>query len=136
MTVAAGDLVAVHDAARPFASAALLGRLAAAAADCGGALPALPVVDTTVRRDPDSGAVTYLPRAELRAVQTPQVFRWAPFREVHRAAHERGADATDDGGLMAAAGHPLRLVDGEAENVKITTPEDLDRLARRTGDDR
>jgi len=129
------DLVAIHDAARPFASAELLGRLAEAAAEQGGALPAVEVVDTTVRYDAEFGIVDYLPRSELRAVQTPQVFRWDPFLEVHRSAHDSGADATDDGGLMAAAGHPPRLVEGEAENIKITTPEDLEALEELMGDD-
>ncbi len=131
---APGDLVAVHDAARPFASAELLERLAAAASTHGGALPAVPVVDTTIRFDETSGTIDYLPRAELRAVQTPQVFGWEAFYETHRRAHEIGSDTTDDGGLMAAAGHLPVLVEGELENIKVTTPDDLEALEELMGD--
>ena len=131
---AADDLVAVHDAARPFASAELLGRLAEAAARSGGALPVLPVVDTTILCDPRNQSITYLPRADLRAVQTPQVFLWNTFFDVHRKARSSGAVATDDGGLMAAAGHAPVLVEGETENIKITTPEDLEALEELMGD--
>ena len=121
------DLVAVHDAARPLADHALLDRLLAAAAAHGGAVPCVPVTDTTVRVGAD-GRLAYLPRAELRGVQTPQVFRWEEFLAAHRAAAARGESFTDDGGLMAAAGRPPVLVDGDARNAKITTAADLDAL--------
>ncbi|MDO9172725.1 MAG: IspD/TarI family cytidylyltransferase, partial [bacterium] len=123
------DLVAVHDAARPWVTAELVGRLAAAAAAHGGAVPGVEVTDTIVALDDagDDGArgLRYLPRAGLRALQTPQVFRWRPFLEAHRWARATGAAFTDDGGLLAARGLPPVLVPGEPGNRKITTAEDL-----------
>ncbi len=137
--VAAHDLVAVHDAARPFATRQLLQRVAAAAAAHGAAVPGVPVHDTVVRLDgerDDCAGAAYLPRAELRALQTPQVFRWAPFLAAHRRAREEGLDFTDDGGLLAACGLPPVVVAGEADNWKVTTDADLARaeeLLRRRG---
>ncbi|MBK6901191.1 MAG: 2-C-methyl-D-erythritol 4-phosphate cytidylyltransferase [bacterium] len=123
------DLVAVHDAARPWVTAELVARLAAAAADHGGAVPGVEVTDTVVALDDpgDDGAcgLRYLPRAGLRALQTPQVFRWRPFLEAHRWARASGAAFTDDGGLLAARGLPPVLVPGEPGNLKVTTAEDL-----------
>ncbi|MBK7701384.1 MAG: 2-C-methyl-D-erythritol 4-phosphate cytidylyltransferase [bacterium] len=132
-----GDLVAVHDAARPWVTAELIGRLAAAAAAHGGAVPGVEVTDTIVALDdPDDGAcgLRYLPRDGLRALQTPQVFRWRPFLEAHRWARASGAAFTDDGGLLAARGLPPVLVPGEPGNRKITTAEDLAAARARAGD--
>ncbi len=123
------DLVAVHDAARPFASAELLMRLASAADRHGGAVPGVDVSDSTIEVPEGDGPARYLDRARLRAVQTPQVFRWAPFFAVHAAARESDDSRTDDGGLMAAAGAPPVVVEGEAANWKITDAADLARAA-------
>jgi 2-C-methyl-D-erythritol 4-phosphate cytidylyltransferase/2-C-methyl-D-erythritol 2,4-cyclodiphosphate synthase len=119
------DLVAVHDAARPFASGTLLDSLAVAAMANGGAIPGVPVPDTTVQVQ--GGAATYLQRETLLAVQTPQVFQWANFEVAHRWAHEAGQDFTDDGGLLAAQGHLPAVVPGEAGNWKVTSNSDWER---------
>ena len=124
---AASDLVAIHDAARPFASAALLARLVAAAAARGGAVPGVPVPDTIVHRE--QGRARDLTRDELLAVQTPQVFRWEQLREAHAWAAASGVAFTDDGGLLAARGHDPAVVDGEIANWKITTEGDWRRAA-------
>ena len=123
------ELVAIHDAARPFASAALLGRLVAAAAENGSAVPGIPVIDTVVQTadSPGSAPVRYLPRETLSAVQTPQVFRWDLCLEAHRWAAAQGAEFTDDGGLLAARGHPPVVVPGEQENWKVTTEAQWER---------
>ncbi len=127
---AADDLVAVHDAARPFASHHLLNRVAAAAATHGAAVPGVDVPDTIVQiQEHGSGAQSqvsarYLDRAELQAVQTPQVFRWQPFLAAHRWAHESAQVFTDDGGLLAERGLRPLVVMGEPENWKITTESD------------
>jgi len=113
------DLVAVHDAARPFASADLLLRVARAATRSGGAVPGIPVPDTIVQTGKE-GAV-YLDRTSLSAVQTPQVFRWDTFHQAHAWAAESGAEFTDDGGLMALRGHPPEVITGEQANWKVTT---------------
>lgn len=118
------DLVAVHDAARPFATVDLLGRLVAAAAEHGGAVPGIPVADTIIQSGTGEGSVQYLSRSTLNAVQTPQVFRWGQFSAAHRWAATAGVDWTDDGGLLAERGHPPVVVLGEPENWKITTTAD------------
>jgi len=118
----ADDLVAVHDAARPFASADLLVRLVGAAAEAGGAVPGIPVPDTIVRSE--AGAAIYLERSFLLAVQTPQIFRWDIFQAAHNWAAEAGVDYTDDGSLLAVRGHPPVVIPGEQGNWKVTTNGD------------
>ncbi|MDE7240684.1 2-C-methyl-D-erythritol 4-phosphate cytidylyltransferase [Desulfovibrio sp.] len=120
--------VLIHDAARPFVSAALVRRICAALAeDAPAVIPGLPVTDTIKLVDaaaPELVAET-LPRHRLRAVQTPQGFDAALLREAHERARDGDAPATDDAALMEACGHPVRIIPGEAENVKITNPQDL-----------
>lgn len=116
------DLVAVHDAARPFASADLLNRLGLTARESGGAVPGIPVPDTIVQAG--KGTAEYLERSSLYAVQTPQVFRWDQFYAAHAWAAEVGKDFTDDGGLMAARGHSPVVIPGEQGNWKVTTNGD------------
>jgi 2-C-methyl-D-erythritol 4-phosphate cytidylyltransferase len=121
------EIVVVHDAARPAASPALFAAVVAAVrAGADGAIPGVAVVDTIKRVEGDL-VVETLDRASLVAVQTPQAFR----ASVLRSAHAGAGDATDDGALVEAAGGRVVVVPGEPENVKVTTPADLDRLARR-----
>lgn len=124
------QVVVVHDAARPLASASLFAAvvepLRAAAtgphAELDGVICAVPVADTLKRVGSDGVTVTgTLERAELVAVQTPQAFR----AEVLRRAHAAGADATDDAALVEAIGGIVRVVPGEASNMKLTVPADL-----------
>ena len=124
---ASRDLIAVHDAARPFASAGLLDRLATAAAASGGAVPGVPVPDTIAQAT--AVGASYLERSTLVAVQTPQVFRWGIFQAAHAWADSKGLDFTDDGSLMASRGHTPEVVPGEQENWKVTTAGDWRRAA-------
>ena len=114
------DLVVIHDAARPFASADLVTRTIAAAAGSGAALAALGARDT-VKRAIDHVVRETLDRQTIYLAQTPQAFR----REVLRDALALKQDATDEAALAERAGHAVTIVDGEASNIKITTPEDL-----------
>lgn len=110
-------VVVVHDAARPLAGAALFGAVVdAVVAGADAALPGAAVVDTVRRRE--GGA---LDRDELVAVQTPQAFRAGALR----AAHGGAPEATDDVGLVEAAGGSVVVVDGDPRNRKITEPADL-----------
>jgi 2-C-methyl-D-erythritol 4-phosphate cytidylyltransferase len=110
-------VIVVHDAARPLAGAGLFAAVVAAVdAGADGAVPAVPVTDTL--RRVDGGAVD---RDTLVAVQTPQAFA-APAL---RAAHAGGAEATDDAGLVEAAGGRVVIVRGDPHNLKITVAEDL-----------
>jgi 2-C-methyl-D-erythritol 4-phosphate cytidylyltransferase / 2-C-methyl-D-erythritol 2,4-cyclodiphosphate synthase len=122
------DIVLVHDAARPFASAGLIGRAIAAAQKTGAAIPVLPVTDTVKRVD-DAGAVeATLDRAALRLVQTPQAFAFPALLEAHRRAAAQGRnDFTDDAALAEWAGMKVTVFAGEPGNIKLTTPEDYAR---------
>jgi 2-C-methyl-D-erythritol 4-phosphate cytidylyltransferase len=118
---ATAEIVAVHDAARPLARLGLWQAvLDAVAAGADGAIPAAPVTDTVKEVGPGGRLVT-LDRSRLVAVQTPQAFR----AEVLRRAHLAGLDASDDAALVEAAGGRLVLVDGPADNLKVTSPLDL-----------
>ena len=120
------DLVLVHDAARPFASAALISRGIAAARARGAAIPALAIADTVKTVDP-SGVVTgTIERAQLRLVQTPQAFGFATLLEAHQRARAAGReDFTDDAALAEWAGIKVGTFAGEAANVKLTTADDF-----------
>lgn len=119
------ELVAVHDAARALVPPALVRRVVEALTeDWDAVAPALPVVDTIKRVDPDDGRVVEtVSRATLRAVQTPQVFRRDLLQRLHAEAH--GADATDDLLLVEQAGGRVLLVDGDERNLKVTTRGDV-----------
>ncbi|MFN2609191.1 MAG: 2-C-methyl-D-erythritol 4-phosphate cytidylyltransferase [Acidimicrobiales bacterium] len=115
------DVVVVHDAARPLATASLFRSVVAAVLDgADGAVPGVPLADT-VKRVQDGAVVATLDRADLVAVQTPQAFRAAALRQ----AHAGGGDATDDAALVEASGGRVVVVVGEATNVKLTAPGDL-----------
>ena len=118
-------LLAVQDGARPLVTPELIDRVITAAARCGAAAPALAVKDTikTVRED---GAVAEtLERDVLRAVQTPQVFEASLLKAALQSALESGAVVTDDCSAVERLGKAVFLVEGEEENLKITTPVDL-----------
>ena len=119
------SIVAVHDAARPCASAGLVRRVIEAAKRSGAAIPAVEVVDTIKEVD-EAGVVTRSPaRERLRAVQTPQAFSAGLLREAYRAAGDGRRAATDDASLVERLGRPVVVVEGERGNIKITVPEDL-----------
>ena len=120
------DLVLVHDAARPFLSAAVIDRLITALATHDGAVPVLPVADTLVNAD---GA--NVPRDALRRVQTPQAFRFVTLAAAHRAW--RGGEATDDAQMVRALGGSVALVQGDTMLEKITYPGDIAAAEARLG---
>src|SRR5262249_26956716 len=119
------DVVLVHDAARPFASAALVSQAIAAAAN-GAAVPVLPVVDTVKIVD-GAGTITgTVDRGLLRVVQTPQAFGFELLLAAHRRAMAAGRDDfTDDAALAEWAGLKVTTFAGEVGNVKLTTAWDF-----------
>jgi 2-C-methyl-D-erythritol 4-phosphate cytidylyltransferase/2-C-methyl-D-erythritol 2,4-cyclodiphosphate synthase len=127
------DVVLVHDAARPFVTAGLIARCIDAAASFGGVIAAVPVVDTVkqVEPDPQAPIVTgTVPRETIYLAQTPQAFQRQVLAEAI-AAGRAGAEGTDEAALAERAGHRVRVVEGEAANVKITTAADLERAQGR-----
>jgi 2-C-methyl-D-erythritol 4-phosphate cytidylyltransferase/2-C-methyl-D-erythritol 2,4-cyclodiphosphate synthase len=122
------SIVLVHDAARPLASAALVDRALAAVAATGAAVPVIALRDTVKRVDEFGKVVSTLDRNELRAVQTPQAFFFAPFIEAHRRASKAGLDDfPDDAALAEWAGIAVATFAGEAGNLKLTTADDFAR---------
>lgn len=119
------DVVVIHDAARPFVSDRVIRESIAVAAESGAAVVALPAVDT-VKRAVDRVIVSTLPREEIYLAQTPQAFQ----TRVLQAALALEGDATDEAMLAEQAGHSVRIVPGDALNMKITTPADLALAAR------
>ena len=133
---AGAGVVAVHDAARPFASTALFEAVVEAVrAGADAAVPVLPLVDT-VKRVREGSIVGTEPRDELALAQTPQACRAQLLRDALAKADEAGLDFTDDAGLLEWAGASIRTVAGERRNFKITTREDLARAERVLGDRR
>jgi 2-C-methyl-D-erythritol 4-phosphate cytidylyltransferase len=120
------ELVLIHDAARPFASAGLIRRVAEAAAQSGAAVPGLPVVDTLKRVSAEGRIESTVDRRNLVTVQTPQGFKTAVLRQAYQRAWQENRTATDDAGLVELAGQPVTVVEGEAGNFKITRPYDLE----------
>jgi 2-C-methyl-D-erythritol 4-phosphate cytidylyltransferase / 2-C-methyl-D-erythritol 2,4-cyclodiphosphate synthase len=122
------DIVLVHDAARPFASASLITRAIAAAEKTGAAIPALPVTDTVKRIDSTGTIEATLDRNSIRLVQTPQAFAFPALFDAHRRALAQGRDDfTDDAALAEWAGIKVSVFAGEPGNIKFTTPEDFAR---------
>lgn len=123
------DLVLIHDAARPFASDALICRAISAATEHGAAVPALALTDTVKLVDGDGFSSSGPDRARLRTVQTPQSFRYDLILRAHRAAADID-HLTDDAAVAEAAGHKVATFPGEVSNVKLTTAEDFTRAER------
>ena len=114
-------LVAVQDAVRPLGSVKLIRRTAALAAEQGSAVPVVAATDSY--RTVEAEESHTLDRSSLRIVQTPQCFRTDLLREAYRT--DFNPAFTDDASVVEAAGHRVRLCDGERHNIKITTPEDF-----------
>jgi len=126
------EIVVVHDAVRPLITRRLIDAVLRAAAAEGAAICALPITETVKRVRAERVEVT-LDRSELWAVQTPQAFRADLLREAHEKARRDGVIGTDDAMLVERLGHPVRVVRGLVENVKITTPADLRRARSLAG---
>ena len=118
------EIVIVHDAVRPFAGARLVAAVAAAAAESGGALAAVPV-DETLKSVWKGNVVETVDRSRLWSAQTPQGFRTEVLRAAHVKAVNEGFEATDDAQLVERYEGRVVVVPGSRTNLKITYPEDL-----------
>jgi 2-C-methyl-D-erythritol 4-phosphate cytidylyltransferase len=121
------EIVAVHDAVRPFVTPERISAVIARAREIGAAILALPATDTI--KEVDDGLIRRtLDRRRVWRAQTPQAFRYYRLMRanyVARAADLPPAQATDDSFLVERLGAPVAVVEGMANNIKITTPEDL-----------
>jgi 2-C-methyl-D-erythritol 4-phosphate cytidylyltransferase len=118
-------IVAVHDAARPFATAAMIDRVIAEARKGHGAAPGIPVVDTLKRADDHNRVTETVSRAGLWRIQTPQAFPRDLIERAHADARAAGIDATDDASLCERLGIPVVLVPGSERAMKITSEADF-----------
>ncbi len=123
---APADLLVVHDGVRPFITGAVVREVAEAAERFGAASCGLPVRET-VKRAREGFVEATVDRDGLWLVQTPQAFRRTLLWEAHEKARRDGFLGTDDAVLVERLGAPVRMVAGPAENLKITTPDDLAR---------
>ena len=122
-------LVVVHDAARPFATAALVSRAIEAVEESGAAVPGLAVTDTVKALGADGFVGETLDRNRLRLIQTPQAFAFEPLLDAHRRAAAAGHhDFTDDAALAEWAGIKVKVFVGDPGNVKITDAQDFSRI--------
>lgn len=119
------DLVLIHDGARPLVTPELVRTGLAAARARGAAVPALPVADTIKTVDAAGRIVATPDRAALRAVQTPQVFRYDLLLRAYNEAGSARATCTDDAMLLERLGLPVATFPGDPRNLKVSTPADL-----------
>jgi 2-C-methyl-D-erythritol 4-phosphate cytidylyltransferase/2-C-methyl-D-erythritol 2,4-cyclodiphosphate synthase len=128
------EICLIHDAARPFADAALIGRAIEAGLAYGAAVPGVTPTDTMKRVDPRGLVVETVDRASLRTIQTPQAFGFKRLKDTHQAAELAGLDSfTDDGQLAEWAGLSVHVFAGDPLNMKVTHPLDFAEAERRLG---
>ena len=125
-----GSLVAVHDGVRPFVSEEVIRSSFEAAREHGAAIPVVPVVETVRQLYPsltgeglEERPSATIDRSRLRLVQTPQTFQLDILLRAYEQPYRESF--TDDASVVEALGHPITLVEGNRENIKITTPFDL-----------
>ncbi|WP_457637149.1 2-C-methyl-D-erythritol 4-phosphate cytidylyltransferase [Oceanithermus sp.] len=121
---ARGEVVLVHDAARPFVVRKVIDGLLEAVARSGAAVPVVPLPDTLIESEEGRYGVA-LDRSRYALVQTPQAFFREVLAEAHQLARARGFYATDEAQLVRELGYPVELVPGDRRMFKITYPEDL-----------
>ena len=119
-------IVAVHDGARPLVTSGLIARGIELARESGAAIAAVPARDTVKQAEGDPPVIRAThDRASIWLAQTPQVFDRALLQRAHEQAESSAQHATDDAALVEALGHDVRIYEGSAQNIKVTTREDL-----------
>src|ERR1700734_1708754 len=128
VTLAADDIVLVHDAVRPFVTAEIIREVIEAAVKYGAAIAGLPAVDTVkqVERTAEGALIkATLPRAGVVMAQTPQGFRYEVIKKAFDEASADGFLGTDEASLVERSGHDVAVVMGSPRNIKITAPGDM-----------
>jgi 2-C-methyl-D-erythritol 4-phosphate cytidylyltransferase len=124
LTSAESELIVIHDAARPFATAEMFSSCIAAAAQSVGSIVAIPVADT-LKQVENGTVISTAPRDGLWQAQTPQAFRRKLLIRAHQQAIRERITVTDDAHLCEYLGVKLQVIQGSVSNLKITTPDDL-----------
>ena len=122
------DIVLIHDGARPFVSYRLIQESAAAALEFGASVPGIQPTDTQKEIDENGFITRHLVRSRLAAVQTPQCFEFSKLLEAHKKALSDGKEYTDDTEIWGTYCGPVKVIEGEVKNIKITWPGDLEAL--------
>jgi len=125
-----GELVAVHDGARPLIAPEQISRCCRVAAEHGAAASARRLTETVKRADASRMVKESVDRDDLWIMETPQVFRLSLLRSAYQAIIARGALVTDEVSAIQETGHPVHLVENSSPNPKITLPGDLALAAR------
>ena len=123
------DIVLVHDAVRPFVTSQMIHDVVEAARRYGAAIVGVPAVDTVkqVERTAEGALIkATIPREKIVMAQTPQGFRYSVLRKAFDEAAADGFIGTDEASLVERSGQPVAVVMGSAQNIKITTPADLE----------
>lgn len=123
-TVHGEGIIMVHDAARPFIKIADIHRLAEAAKKSGAAIIGVPAKDT-MKKVSNGAVLETIDRSSLWVVQTPQAFRISLLKEAYKKAEAALFTGTDDASLVERLGAAITMVEGDYDNIKLTTPEDL-----------
>jgi 2-C-methyl-D-erythritol 4-phosphate cytidylyltransferase len=123
-TLGAGGIVLVHDGARPFIKKEQIHLLVAAAEKTGAAIIGVPAKDT-MKKVRDGIVLETVERSSLWVVQTPQAFRYAILMKAYKQAEKDQFIGTDDASLVERLGVSVTMVEGDYDNIKLTTPEDL-----------
>ncbi|MFK2826818.1 2-C-methyl-D-erythritol 4-phosphate cytidylyltransferase [Bacillus sp. B190/17] len=118
------EVVLVHDGARPFITASIIGQLVEKAKDGGAAIAAVPVKDT-IKRVEGGTVIETVERSSLWSVQTPQAFRVPLILQAHEQAQKDDYVGTDEASLVEKIHVRVQIVEGDYDNIKLTTPEDL-----------
>jgi 2-C-methyl-D-erythritol 4-phosphate cytidylyltransferase len=124
-SISEGDVVLVHDGARPFIRQEIVHLLVQKANTHGAAIVAVPVKDTVKRVSSKLTVEETVERSNLWAVQTPQAFRMSLLLKAHENAIKEGFLGTDDASLVERLGENVYIVEGDYMNIKLTTPDDL-----------
>ena len=120
-----GGIVVIHDSVRPLVSSDMISRCIRKARTSGACILGVPLRDTLKAVDGNSVIKKTIPRESLWLAQTPQAFHYQLIRDAHEAATKQGFEATDDAALLEWMGLPVTILGSTADNLKITTNEDL-----------
>lgn len=120
-----GGIVVIHDSVRPLVSSDMISRCIRKARTSGACILGVPLRDTLKAVDGNSVIKKTIPRESLWLAQTPQAFHYQLIRDAHEAAAKQGIEATDDAALLEWMGLPVSILGSTADNLKITTNEDL-----------